>query len=105
MGVEPAPADLDFQGAWFAMHVTFALAGVGGMALAGAAGTLYLLQFREIKSKRLGKLFQLQNPVAAWLRNRLFSLKIGERQGLKLFEKLLCHPLPELPTAGKDPST
>jgi HemX protein len=64
VGVEPAPADFDFQGAWFAMHVTLALAGVGAMALAGAAGTLYLLQFREIKSKRLGRLFQFLPPLA-----------------------------------------
>jgi ABC-type uncharacterized transport system permease subunit len=64
VGIEPTRADFDFQGAWFAMHVTLALAGVGGMALAGAAGTLYLLQFREIKSKRLGKLFQFLPPLA-----------------------------------------
>jgi ABC-type uncharacterized transport system permease subunit len=63
-GVEPAPADLDFQGAWFAMHVTLGFAAVGGMALAGAAGTLYLLQFREIKGKRLGRLFQFLPPLA-----------------------------------------
>jgi ABC-type transport system involved in cytochrome c biogenesis permease subunit len=62
--VEPTGADMDFQGAWLAMHVTLAFAGVGAMALAGAAGTLYLLQFREIKSKRLGRLFQFLPPLA-----------------------------------------
>ena len=64
VGVEPTQAAMDFRGAWFAMHVTLGFAGVGGMALAGAAGALYLLQFREIKSKRLGKLFQFLPPLA-----------------------------------------
>ena len=64
LGIRPNPADLDFQGAWFALHVTLGLAAVGGMALAGAAGALYLLQFRELKSKRLGKAFQFLPPLA-----------------------------------------
>jgi ABC-type uncharacterized transport system permease subunit len=64
LGVRPAPATLDFQGAWFALHVMLGLGGVGGMALAGASGTLYLLQFRELKSKRLGRLFQFLPPLA-----------------------------------------
>jgi len=64
LGVRPAAADLDFRGAWFAFHVMLGLAGVGGMALAGASGALYLVQFRELKSKRLGKLFQFLPPLA-----------------------------------------
>ena len=64
VGVEPAPTNMSFQGVWFAMHVTLGFVGVGGMAVAGAAGTLYLLQFRQIKSKRLGKLFQFLPPLA-----------------------------------------
>jgi ABC-type uncharacterized transport system permease subunit len=64
VGVEPTRASMDFQGAWFAMHVAFGFAGIGGMAVAGAAGMLYLLQFREIKSKRLGRLFQFLPPLA-----------------------------------------
>ena len=63
LGVAPAPRDLDFQGAWFALHVTLGLAGVGGMALAGSAGALYLVQFRELKSKRLGRMFQFIPPL------------------------------------------
>lgn len=64
MGVRPAPADLDFSGAWFALHVTLGLAGVGGMALSAAAGALYLLQHRELKSKRLGRVFRFLPPLA-----------------------------------------
>jgi ABC-type uncharacterized transport system permease subunit len=64
LGIRPNPESLDFQGAWFTLHVTLGLAAVGGMALAGAAGALYLLQFRELKSKRLGKAFQFLPPLA-----------------------------------------
>jgi ABC-type uncharacterized transport system permease subunit len=63
-GVEPAPANLDFRGVWLALHVTLALIGVGGMALAAASGALYLAQFRELKTKRLGRLFQFLPPLA-----------------------------------------
>ena len=64
LGVRPAPASLDFQGAWFTLHVTLGLASVGGMALTGAAGALYLIQFRELKSKRLGRIFRFLPPLA-----------------------------------------
>ena len=64
LGIEPTPAALDFSGVWFALHVTLGLAAVGGMALASASGVLYLLQFRELKSKRLGKIFQFLPPLA-----------------------------------------
>lgn len=64
MGVRPAPGVLDFRGAWLAFHVTLAFAGIVGMAVAGAAGMLYLLQFREIKQKRMGRAFHFLPPLA-----------------------------------------
>jgi ABC-type uncharacterized transport system permease subunit len=64
LGVEPAPADLDFRGAWLALHVMLSFVGVGGMALAAASGALYLAQFRELKTKRLGRLFRFLPPLA-----------------------------------------
>ncbi|HEX9885370.1 MAG TPA: cytochrome c biogenesis protein CcsA [Longimicrobiales bacterium] len=64
IGVEPAPASLDFRGAWFALHVTLAFAGIGGMALAAASGALYLAQHRELKSRRAGPVFQFLPPLA-----------------------------------------
>jgi ABC-type uncharacterized transport system permease subunit len=66
-GIQPAfqsSESLDFRGAWFVLHVMLGLAAVVGMAIAGAAGALYLAQFRELKSKRLGKLFQFLPPLA-----------------------------------------
>jgi HemX protein len=64
LGIHPTEASMDFRGAWFFLHITLGLAAVVGMAIAGAAGALYLAQFRELKSKRLGKLFQFLPPLA-----------------------------------------
>lgn len=68
LGVEPAPTALDFRGAWFALHVTLAFAGIGGMALSAAAGTLYLVQHRELKHKRMGRMFTFLPPLTVLAR-------------------------------------
>lgn len=68
LGVEPAPTTLDFRGAWFAFHVTLAFAGIGGMALSAAAGVLYLIQHRELKHKRMGRMFRFVPPLATLAR-------------------------------------
>lgn len=57
VGIEPAAASLDFQGAGFVLHVGLAFLGLQGLALAFAAGSLYLIQHHELKEKRLGKIF------------------------------------------------
>lgn len=64
LGVQPAAGALDFQGAWFALHVTLAFAGFGGMAVAFSASVLYLLQFSTLKAKRLGPAFRFLPPLA-----------------------------------------
>lgn len=61
----PAGPPLGFQGAWFALHVSLGLAAYGGMAVAFAAGALYLVQFHELKVKRLGRIFRFTPPLAA----------------------------------------
>lgn len=64
LGLEPAPASLDFRGAWFALHVSLALASIGAMALAAAAGALFIFQHRELKARRLGRIFHFVPPLA-----------------------------------------
>lgn len=64
LGIEPAAENLDFRGAWFALHVTLAFSALAAMALSAAAGALWLLQFRELKSKRLGRVFHFLPPLA-----------------------------------------
>ena len=48
------------------------------------------------QSWSLGKVFQWQNPIAIWLRNRSFRTKWGHRQALMLFEKLVTYKVPQL---------
>ena len=63
LGIVPGPELLDFQGAWFAFHVTLAFAGLGGLAVAFASGLLYLVQLHELNTKRMGRLFQFTPPL------------------------------------------
>jgi ABC-type uncharacterized transport system permease subunit len=62
-GIRPSVTGVDFQGAWFVLHAGLGLAGVVGVALSGSAGWLYLAQFRELKAKRMGRLFHFLPPL------------------------------------------
>lgn len=64
LGVHPSPMSIDFQGATFVLHVTLAFLGYQGMAVAFAAGILYLIQHHELKEKRLGRFFHFIPPLA-----------------------------------------
>ena len=63
LGVHPSGQPMSFQGPWFALHVLFALAGYAGLTVSAAAGGLYLLQFRELKGKHLGRVFRFFPPL------------------------------------------
>lgn len=58
VGVAPTDQVLEFRGVWFALHVMLAVAAYAAMAVAFAASLLYLLQFRELKDKRFGRVFR-----------------------------------------------
>lgn len=58
IGITPAGPPPAFRGVWFSFHVLLAFIGYAGLAVAFAAGLLYLLQFRELKGKRLGRVFR-----------------------------------------------
>ncbi len=77
LGIEPSGAAPDFQGFWFAAHVTLAFAAYGGAALAFAAGLLYLIQFRTLKDKRLGPAFRFIPPLPTLGRVIVISLVAG----------------------------
>jgi HemX protein len=62
-GIQPSPRDIDFQGAGFILHVAFAFLGYQGLAVASAAGVLYLIQHHELKAKRLGRFFHFIPPL------------------------------------------
>jgi HemX protein len=58
LGITPTGQPLAFRGLWFSLHVLLAFIGYAGLAVGFAAGLLYLLQFRELKGKRLGRVFR-----------------------------------------------
>jgi HemX protein len=63
VGISPADDPLNYGSAWFILHVVFALIGFVGLAVAFAAGLMYLLQFRELKSKHFGAIFRFFPPL------------------------------------------
>ena len=58
-GVEAAAA----RNTWFILHVALSVLGLALLALAFIAAALYLLQFRELKARRFGQVFQLFPPL------------------------------------------
>jgi ABC-type uncharacterized transport system permease subunit len=64
VGIEPSPLAIEFQGTGFVLHVVSAFLGYQGMAVAFAAGVLYMIQHHELKSKRLGRFFHFAPPLA-----------------------------------------
>ncbi len=77
LGIEPTPLDLDFQGAGFVLHVGLAFLGLQGLAIASAAGLLYLIQHHELKVKRLGRVFRFIPALATLERVGRIGLSVG----------------------------
>lgn len=77
VGIELSPRSMDFQGAGFVFHVGLAFLGLQGLAVAFAAGVLYMIQHHELKEKRLGRLFFFTPPLATLERVGRIGLWIG----------------------------
>lgn len=58
LGITPTGQPLAFRGVWFSFHVVLAFVGYAGLSVAFAAGILYLLQFRALKGRQLGRIFR-----------------------------------------------
>ena len=56
--IEPAGSVTAFRGTWFALHVSLSFLGYALWVLSAAAGMMYLMQFSELKHKRLGSVFR-----------------------------------------------
>ena len=72
-GAEPSAG----RNAWFVLHVALSVLGVALLALAFIAAALYLLQFRELKSKHFGQVFQLFPPLERLEQLNRFALIAG----------------------------
>jgi ABC-type uncharacterized transport system permease subunit len=63
IGVEPTGSEMAFRGRWLALHVSLAFIGYAGWVVAAAAGLMYLLQWRQLKNRRLGAIFEFFPPL------------------------------------------
>ncbi len=63
VGLAPGAEPSAGRNAWFILHVTLSVLGLALLALAFVSAALYLLQFRELKAKRFGQVFQLFPPL------------------------------------------
>src|SRR5512138_1988987 len=52
------------RGVWLFAHITLSFVGIAAFATAAAAGTMYLIQRRELKSRRFGSIFRFFPPLA-----------------------------------------
>lgn len=58
IGIEPAGEPPVFRGPWLLLHIVLSFVGYAGLVVAAAASLMYLLQFRQLKRKRFGAVFQ-----------------------------------------------
>ena len=76
-GLTPDASPAPGRNTWFVLHVVLSVLGVALMALAFIAAALYLLQFRELKARRFGQIFQLFPPLERLDQLNRFALVAG----------------------------
>ncbi|MDB4887815.1 MAG: cytochrome c assembly protein [Gemmatimonadetes bacterium] len=59
-GVEPAGA----RGAWLVAHIALSFLGIAAFGTAAAAGLMYLVEHRDLKSRRFGAIYRFFPPLA-----------------------------------------
>lgn len=77
VGVEPANSEMLFRRPWLSLHIALSFAGYAGWVVAAAAGFMYLLQFRALKHKRMGAVFQFFPALNTLDRLSEWSLVVG----------------------------
>jgi len=63
LGLAPGVEASAGRNVWSVLHVTLSVLAIALLALAFVSAALYLLQFRELKTKRFGQVFQLFPPL------------------------------------------
>jgi ABC-type uncharacterized transport system permease subunit len=64
IGLTPGRSADGARGVWLFAHIALSFVGIAAFATAAAAGTMYLLQRRELKSRRFNTIFRLFPPLA-----------------------------------------
>src|SRR5436853_717423 len=77
IGLGPDARPVVGGGRWSLLHITGSILGLALLARACLGAALYLLQFRELKSKRFGQVFRLFPPLERLDRLNHLSLVMG----------------------------
>src|SRR5205085_846229 len=64
IGLTPGAEPPGARGAWLFAHIALSFVGIAAFATAAAAGTMYLIERRELKSRRFGAIFRFFPPLA-----------------------------------------
>ena len=64
IGLTPGRAAEGVRGVWLFAHIALSFIGIAAFATAAAAGAMYLVQRRELKSRRFGTIFRFFPPLA-----------------------------------------
>jgi HemX protein len=77
IGLVPGRSVDGARGLWLFAHIGASFVGIAAFATAAAAGTMYLLQRHELRSRRFGTLFRFFPPLATLDRVNHFSAIAG----------------------------
>ncbi len=77
IGLTPGRGAEGARGVWLFAHIALSFVGIAAFATAAAAGTMYLLQRRELKSHRFSTLFRFFPPLATLDRVNHFAAISG----------------------------
>lgn len=64
LGLRPGAGAEGVRGVWLFSHIALSFAGIATFATAAAAGAMYLVERRELKSRRFGAIFRAFPPLA-----------------------------------------
>ena len=76
-GLRPLMDPQGGRAVWLAMHIILSFAGMAAYATAAAAGTMYLVAHRDLKSARFGAIFRFFPPLATLDRVNHFASIAG----------------------------
>jgi HemX protein len=63
LGLRPGAGADGLRGVWLFSHIALSFAGMATFATAAAAGTMYLVERRELKERRFGAIFRVFPPL------------------------------------------
>lgn len=63
LGLHPGTGAQGVRGVWLFSHIALSFAGMATFATAAAAGAMYLVERRELKSRRFGAVFRVFPPL------------------------------------------